>query len=115
MLGRPQPWRRRVGLDPVSGAGRDERGGDDIAAHAHLKESPGNPEPASAGFVANVEVGELAVLAFSDAAHSSLQGVLGGGDAAVVTRLGITIGFEDGDDSFFFMDVESDVEFARCV
>ena len=38
------------------------------------------------------------------------QGVLGDGDGAVVPRLGIAFRFEDGNDGFFFMNVESEVE-----
>ena len=40
--------------------------------------------------------------------------LLGGGDGSVVTRFGVAVGFEDGDDSFCFMNVESEVECPRC-
>ncbi len=42
--------------------------------------------------------------------HNSFESVLGAGDGAVVSRLGITIRFEDGDDGLCFMNVESEVE-----
>ena len=58
-----------------------------------------------------MEVVEFALLALGDTAHDALQGVLGGGNASVMSRLGIAIRFEDGDDRFCFMNVESEV---RC-
>ena len=101
-----------VGLDPVAGTRGDQRRGDDIATDAHLQKPPGDPEAASAGLVADVQVGEPAVLLLGDAAHGALQGVLGGGDAAVLARLGVATAFQDGDDGLFFMHIESDVECA---
>ncbi len=77
---------------------------------AHLEEAPGDPEAASARLVADVEVGEPALLLAGDAAHGALQGVLGGGDAAVGAGFGVALRFEEGDDGLFFMHVESDVE-----
>ena len=103
-----------VGFDAVAGLRGNQRGGDDIAANAHLFKSAGDPEAASAGLVADVEVGKLALLAFGNAAEGPLKTMLAGCDAAVVAGLGIAIRFEDGDDSFRFMDVEADVECARC-
>ena len=41
--------------------------------------------------------------------HSSYESVLGGGDGAVLPRFGIAFRFEDGDDGFCFMNVESEV------
>ena len=64
-----------------------------------MKESSGNPKSATTRFVANMEIGELTVLGFGDLAHDSLKSVLCGGDGTVVTRLGVTIRFEDGDDN----------------
>jgi hypothetical protein len=103
-----------IGLDAVTGFYGDERRCDDIATNPHLQEASRNPKFASARFVANVKVGELAVLFFDDASHRSFKGVLGSGNASVVAGFGITIRFEDCDDSFFFMDVESEVECMRC-
>jgi hypothetical protein len=77
-----------------------------------LQEAAGDPKAASAGLVADVEVGKLATLGLGNPAHGPLQGVLGGGDAAVLARLRVAVGLEDGDDGLFFMDVESDVECA---
>jgi hypothetical protein len=62
-----------------------------------------------------VKVGEFAFLLLGDPAHGSFKGVLGGADRAVVAGFGFTVGFEDRNDSFCFMDVESEVEFPRCV
>ena len=101
-------------FDAVAGLGGDKRGRDDVTTNAHLKESPGDPKSASARFVANVKIGEFAILALGDSTHRSLQSVLGGGDGTVVTRFGIAVTFENGDDSFCFMNVESDVERLRC-
>ena len=44
--------------------------------------------------------------------HGAFEGVLGGGDGTVVSRLGIAmrLAFEDSDDGFCFMKVESEVE-----
>ena len=103
-----------VSFDAVTGFDRDERGRDDITAHAHLEKSPGDPKSASARFIANVEVGEFPVLLFGNTTYGALQGKLGSGDVAVVAGFGITVGFEDGDDSFCFMDVESEIECLRC-
>jgi hypothetical protein len=44
-----------------------------------------------------------------DPANDALQGMLAGGDAAVVAWFRVSIGFEDRDDGFFFMNVESEV------
>lgn len=73
-------------------------------------ESPCDPKAAVAALVADVEIGELASLGLGDAANDPLQRVLGGGDTAVVARFRLSMGIEDGDDGFFFMDVESDVK-----
>ena len=104
-----------VSFDAVTGFDGNERGCDDITTNAHLKESPGNPEPAPTSFVADVEITELPVLVLCNFSHHFFQSMLGGGDGAVVTRFGITITFEDGDDSFCFMDVKSEVECLWCV
>ena len=37
--------------------------------------------------------------------YGSFQDVLSGGDGAVVSRLGIAVRFEDGNDGFCFMEV----------
>lgn len=103
-----------VGFDPVAGFNGNERGRDDFAPDAHLEETSRDPKSASAGFVANVEVGEFPILGFGDLAHDSLKSMLGGGNRSVVSGLGVPAKFEDGDDSFCFMDVESEVECARC-
>ncbi len=103
-----------VGFDAVPGFGGNEGRGDDFTMDAHLKEAPSDPEPATARFVADVEIAELPVLVLGDAPHGPLQGVLGSGDGPVVTGFGFPICFEDGDDGFCFMDVESDVECLRC-
>ena len=42
--------------------------------------------------------------------YGAFEGVLGGGDGAVVSRFGIVARFEDDDDGFCFMNVESEVE-----
>jgi hypothetical protein len=67
------------------------------------------------GRLAHVEVGELALLVFGDAAHGMPQGVNGCGDGPVMPRFGLAVGFEDGNDSLCFMDVESEVKSLRCV
>ena len=46
----------------------------------------------------------------AEKSHGSFEGVLSGGDGAVVSRLGIAVRCEDSDDGFFFMNVESEVE-----
>lgn len=102
-------YRRCVLLHAVT------RRGDDLAFYAHLEEASGDPESASARLVADLEIRELAFLLLGDAADRPLQRVLGGGDAAVLAGLGVPVGLEQGDDGFFFMDVESDIEFLRCV
>jgi len=51
-----------IGFDPVAGACGDERGGDHIALASHLNQAAGDPETASAGFIANVKIGEFALL-----------------------------------------------------
>ena len=43
----------------------------------------------------------------AEKSHGSFEGVLSGGDGAVVPRLGIAIRFEDSDDGFCFMNIES--------
>ena len=53
---------------------------------------------------------EFAPLGLGDPANDALQCVLAGGNAAVVAWFRASIRFEDRDDRFFFMDVESDVE-----
>lgn len=103
-----------IGFDAVAGFDGDERRGNDFATNAHLEEASGDPKPATAGFVADVEVGEWKVLIFGDAPYGSLEGVLGGGDGTVVARFGVAMRFEDGDDGLFFMNVESEVECLRC-
>jgi len=45
-----------VGFNAVARFGGDEGRGDDFTADAHLEKAPGDPEAASAGFVAKVEV-----------------------------------------------------------
>ena len=35
----------------------------------------------------------------------AFEGVLSGGDGAIIPRLGIAVRFEDGNDGFFFMEV----------
>jgi hypothetical protein len=62
-----------------------------------------------------MEIGELAVLSFGDLAHNSLKSMLCGGNGSVMAWFGIAITFKDGNDSFCFMDVESEVECLRCV
>ncbi len=104
-----------IGFDAVAGFDGDERRRDDFATDSHLKEASGDPKSAPAGFIADMEIGEISVLGFGDLAHRSFQSVLGGGDGSVVTGLGVTVGFEDGDHSFCFMDVESEVKCLRCV
>lgn len=104
-----------VRFDSIAGLGGDQRRGDHVAVHAHLEKASRDPKPTAAGFVAHVEVGELALLAFGDAAHSALQGVNGSGDGPVMPRFGVAVGFEDGDDSFCFMDVKSQVQCLWCV
>lgn len=104
-----------VGLDAVTRLGGNERRGDDVTADPHLKEASSDPESATAGLVADVEIAKFPVLVLGDAAHGALQGVLGGGDSPVVSRFGVAIRFQDGDDGFCFMDVESEVECLRCV
>ena len=104
-----------IGFDSVARFDGDERRGDDFATDAHLQESSGDPEAATAGFVADVKIGEWAVLFFGDAADGSLEGVLGGGDGSVVAGFCVAVTFEDGDDGLFFMNVESEVECLRCV
>jgi hypothetical protein len=74
-----------------------------------------SPEPGSARFVADVKVGEFPSLLPGDAAHGTLKGMLAGGDTPVLAGLCLAIAFEDGDDRLFFMNVESQVEFLRCV
>ena len=104
-----------VGLDAVPGFGGDEGGGDDVAGDPHLEKTTSDPESASARFVADVEVAEGAILTLGNAPHGSLQGMLGGGDGAVVAWLGLALRVEDCDDSFCFMHVESEVECLWCV
>lgn len=106
--------RSAVCLDAVTGFDGNEGGGDDIAPDTHLKETPGDPKAASTRFITNVEVAEFAVLILGDSPHRSFDGMLGGGDGAVVPGLGVTIIFKDGDDGFCFMNVESEVKSLRC-
>ena len=40
----------------------------------------------------------------------AFEGVSSGGDGAIIPRLGIAVRFEDGNDGFCFMNVESEVE-----
>ncbi|OYU74083.1 MAG: hypothetical protein CFE32_18940 [Alphaproteobacteria bacterium PA3] len=89
--------------------------GNDVATNAHLKKPPGDPESAPAGFVADVQILEASVLLLGNAPDGALQGVLGGGDAAVVARHCVAVALKDGNDGLFFMDVESEVECARRV
>lgn len=63
----------------------------------------------SVRFVADEEIREFAFLLPGDASDSSLDCVLGCPDASVVTGLCIAITFKDGDNSFCFMNIESDV------
>jgi len=86
-----------VGFDPVTGFDGDERGRDDFTPDSHLEESTGDPEPTAAGFVANVEVGELALLFFGNASHRSFESMLGRGNRSVVARFGVAITFENRD------------------
>ncbi len=79
-----------------------------------MNEATGDPKSASARFVANVKVAELDVLFFDNAPHRPLESMLSGGDGSVVSWFGIAITFENGDDSFCFMNVESEVECLRC-
>ena len=67
------------------------------------------------GLATDVEIGELAALGLCDAAKDPLLGVLRSDDTAVVGRFRVSMGIENGDDGFFFMDVESDVECLRRV
>ena len=59
-----------------------------------------------------MEIRESAVVAFGDPADGAFKGVLGGVDVAVVAWFGIALRFEDGDESFCFMHIESEVECA---
>ena len=104
-----------VGFDAITGFRGNEGWGDDIAPDPHLVKASGDPETTAAGFVAYVEIGELALLVLGDAPHGPFKGVLGGFNRAVVAGLGIAVRFQDGDDSFFFMNVESEVECLWCV
>jgi len=45
-----------IGLNTVTRFDRNERGGDDITADAHLEESTRDPKSTSTRFVANVEI-----------------------------------------------------------
>lgn len=103
-----------VGFDPVTGFGGDEGRRDHVALDPHFEKAPGDPETTSAGFVANVEVGQFSSLGFGNASHGAFEGVLGGADGAVVSRFGFSVGFENGDDSFCFMNIESEIECLRC-
>jgi hypothetical protein len=78
--------------------------------HSSTFQPSGDPEAAAAGLIADVKLAEFAPLGLGDPANDALQGVLAGGDAAVVAWFRVSIGFEDRDDRFFFMDVESEVE-----
>jgi len=104
-----------VGFDAVAGFDWDKRGSNDVATNAHLEESPGDPKSAPARFVANLEVGEFAFLVLGDPPHGSFEGVLGGSDGTVMAWFGIALTFENGDDGFCFIYVESGVECLRCV
>ena len=104
-----------VGFDPVPGSGGDEGGGDDFAPHSHLQQPPCDPEAASARFVADVEIGEGAVVAFGDPTDGAFQDMLGGVDFPVKAGLRVAFVFEDGDGCFFFMHIKSEVECAWCV
>ena len=53
-------------------------------------------------------------MGFGDSADGAFEGVLGGVDFAVVSGLGVAVGFEDGNGCFFFMHVEAEVECAWC-
>ncbi len=79
-----------------------------------MNQAPGDPEPAPAGFVADVEIREFAALIFGDAAYGTFEGMQRGGDRAVMAGFGVAIGFEDGNDGFCFMHVETDIECLRC-
>lgn len=103
-----------IGFDAVAGAGGNEGRGDDFALNAHLKEASRNPKATATGFVADVEFGELPILSLGDASHGALEGMLRGGDVAVMPRFAFALRVEDGDGGFFFVNVESEVECARC-
>ena len=80
-----------------------------------MKEPPGDPKSTPARFVTNMKVGKFSLLGFGNASHRSFEGVLGGVDGAVMSWLGFAVTFENGDDSFCFMNVESEIECLRCV
>jgi len=103
-----------VSFDAVTGFDGDQRGCNDFAPDAHLEEAPGDPKTTSARFVTDVKVREFTILAFSNATDGPFESVLGGGDGTVVPRFGIAITFEDRNDGFCFMDVESEVECLWC-
>ena len=92
-------------------------GGYHLTATSHLNEATGNPKPASAGFVANVEVRKGPVPTLGDPAHDPFEGMLRGADSSVMPGLGLAVGFENGDVSLGFMDVQSDIQcvWGACV
>ena len=94
-----------IGLNLSFPPGETVPGRDDVTANTHLKKATGDPEAAPACFVANIKVAEFEILFLGDPSHRPLQGMLGGGDGSVMPGLCIAIRFEDGDDSFCFMDV----------
>ena len=104
-----------VGFDSVTGFGWDQGRSDDITSHSHLEETPRDPEPAPASFVAKMEVGKLSVVVFGNTANGSFEGMLRGGNGAVVARFGAAVIFEDGDDGLFFMNIKSEIECLWCV
>ena len=102
-----------VGFDVIAGFGGDERGRDDGAWHFHFQEHSGDPHAAAARLVANGDSGERDILGLGDSSDGPIQGNLGGGDLAVESDFALRAGIGDGDGCFFFMDVESDVNY-RC-
>jgi len=104
-----------VGLDLVSGFSGDERRGDDIAGNAHLEQAPSDPKSASTGLVADVKVAECELLGLADGPHGFFKSVLGGSKDAELLGIIVALGAEQSGHGLFFMYVESDVEFFRCV
>ena len=73
-------------------------------------EHAGDPHAATTGFVADGDGVERDMFSLGDAPDETIQSHLAGGDFSEVSDFTFGTRIGEGDGSFFFMNIESDVE-----
>jgi hypothetical protein len=97
-----------VGLDPIAGLARDQRGGHDEAREALPGEVAVQPIAAGAGLIDEHELGALAL----ELPHEGIDVALPGPDGAEGDGVSGAIPAGVGDGDGIFVDIEADVKCA---